>query len=118
MSRTLRYHEFLCRLKPFGVIELPSREKGSERYLVRAVVPGTTRGPACTVRCHGSGDELKPGAISACLRRLQIDPKDFWSQMISELPSQIRLLHFRIVEKIRRSALHDEISVLEHIASF
>jgi hypothetical protein len=79
MGRTLRYHEFLRKLKPFGVVELPSRGKGSERYLVRPAVPGTTKGPACTIRCHGAGDELKPGAVAACLRRLQIDPKQFWA---------------------------------------
>ena len=40
--------------------------------------PGTTKGPSTTVRCHGAGDEVTIGAISACLRRLGIASNDFW----------------------------------------
>ncbi len=74
----MKYREFLKRLKNFGVVEISGRGKGSEKYLVRPSVPGTAKGPSCTVRCHGRGDSLKPGAIRACLRRLRIEPKDFW----------------------------------------
>lgn len=76
----LRYNEFYKRLKHFGVIEIENRGKGSEKYLVRPTVSGTTKGPSCTIRCHGRGDNLKAGAMRACLRRLQIDPKKFWGQ--------------------------------------
>ena len=74
----LRYNQFLNRLKNFGVIEVKDRGKGSEKYLVRPIMPGTTKGPSYTIRCHGRGDRIKAGAIRACLRRLNIDPKDFW----------------------------------------
>lgn len=74
----LKYSELLKKLKPFGVIEIKARAKGSERYLVRPVNPGTNRGPAYTLRCHGRGDTVKIGSIRACLRRLGIDPKVFW----------------------------------------
>jgi hypothetical protein len=76
---SLRYHELLRRLKRFGVVEVSGRGKGSEQYLVRPTVPGTTKGPSTTVRCHGSGDEVKIGAIRACLRRLDINPDEFWA---------------------------------------
>ncbi len=75
---SLKYHELIRRLKKFGVIESTKRGKGSERYLVRPKVPGTTKGPSTTVRCHGAGDEVTIGAISACLRRLGIASNDFW----------------------------------------
>jgi len=75
---SLKYRELIRRLSKFGVVESTKRGKGSERYLVRPIIPGTTKGPSATIRCHGSGDEIKIGAITACLRRLNIDPKDFW----------------------------------------
>ena len=78
MPKILRYGEFISRLRNFGVIELPGRGKGSERYLIRPIVTGTTKGPSYTIRCHGSGDTVKIGTMSACLRRLQITPKEFW----------------------------------------
>ena len=82
MPKSLKYHEFLSRLRDFGVIEIPRRGKGSERYLVRPAVPGETKGPFCTVKCHGSGDTVAFGTIAACLRRLQIDAKDFWKYFL------------------------------------
>jgi hypothetical protein len=54
MPKILNYGEFISRLKDFGVIELPERGKGSERYLVRPTIAGTTKGPSYTIRCHGS----------------------------------------------------------------
>jgi hypothetical protein len=78
MLKSLHYSEFLRRLKDFGVIEIPGRGKGSERYLVRPAVPGTTKGPSYTIRCHGKGDTVKTGTMTACLRRLQIPQEDFW----------------------------------------
>ena len=78
MPKRLQYHEFLTRLKNFGVIEIPNKGKGSERYLVRPSIPGTTKGPSYTIRCHGKGDTVKSGTMKACLRRLQISQEDFW----------------------------------------
>jgi hypothetical protein len=46
MPKILSYGEFISRLKDFGVIELPERGKGSERYLVRPTIAGTTKGPS------------------------------------------------------------------------
>jgi hypothetical protein len=69
---------FCKKLKEFGVIESPSRGKGSERYLVKPIIPGTSKGPSYTIKCHGSGDTVKIGSMTACLRRLQIEPSEFW----------------------------------------
>ena len=80
MPKSLSYHEFLKRLARFGVVEVAKRGKGSERYLVRPTVPGTTKGPSHTIRCHGKGDTVKIGTMTSCLRRLQIDPKNFWDE--------------------------------------
>jgi hypothetical protein len=78
MPKSLRYSEFLKRLRDFDVVESPNRGKGSERYLVRPTIPGTMKGPSYTIKCHGNGDTVKAGTMGACLRRLGIDPKDFW----------------------------------------
>jgi hypothetical protein len=74
----ISYRNFLKKLKEFGVVEIKSRGKGSERYLVKPIVPNTTKGPSYTLKCHGQGSTIKPGAARACLRRLDIDPADFW----------------------------------------
>lgn len=76
----LSYTTFLRVLKRFGVVEVANRGKGSEKYLVRPTVPGTTKGPSYTLKCHGKGDIVKTGTRSACLRRLGIDSKDFWTE--------------------------------------
>jgi len=77
MPKSLNYSEFLKRLKTFGVVEILNRGKGSERYLVRPISPGTNKGPSYTIRCHGSGNTVKAGTMAACLGRLQTNPKDF-----------------------------------------
>ncbi len=74
----LKYREFEKRLRKFGVIEVEDRGPGSEKYLVKPTVPGTTQGPAYTIRCHGKGDRVRAGTMGACLRRLGIDRKEFW----------------------------------------
>jgi len=44
MPKILRYGEFISRLQDFGVIELPGRGKGSERYLIRPTIPERQKG--------------------------------------------------------------------------
>ena len=46
--------------------------------MVKPVEEGTTKGPSYTLKCHGKGTEVKKDTLSACLRRLRIDSKDFW----------------------------------------
>ena len=75
----MKYREFVDRLKRYGVREYPGRGKGSERLLVRETVPGLRKGPRSTIKCHGQGKDVATGTARAVLRRLGIDPKDFFA---------------------------------------
>jgi hypothetical protein len=66
------------RLRQFGVIEDIRRGKGSEALLIKPVAPGSTKGPRTTIRRHSGHDTIPVGTISAALRRLEIDPDEFW----------------------------------------
>ena len=73
----LRYHDFFRRLKAYGVVEVPGRGKGSERFLVREIPPGSKKGPFYTLKCHGKGNTVKkrnnaslPQTISNRLKRI------------------------------------------------
>jgi hypothetical protein len=74
----MRYNQFVKRLKEFGVVETKKKGKGSERYLVRPEFPESTIGPSYTIKCHGEGKPVRDGTMFACLRRLQIDPEEFF----------------------------------------
>lgn len=75
----MKYREALARLRRFGVIEDPRRVKGSERLWVREVAPDSGKGPRTTVKCHGEGKDIATGTLRAALRRLGIDPADFFA---------------------------------------
>ncbi len=74
----MKYREALERLRAFGVREDKRRGKGSERLWIRETVAGSGRGPRATVKCHGEGQDVAAGTLRAALRRLGIDPKDFF----------------------------------------
>lgn len=74
----MKYREVVARLKRFGVREYPRRAKGSERLLIRETVRGSGQGPQYSMKWHGEGKEVPKGTLSAALRRLGIDPKDFF----------------------------------------
>ena len=73
----MKYHEFIARLKPFGVREYPARGKGSERILIRETVPDSGKGPQYSIKCHGENRDVAKGTLRAASRRLGIDPKEF-----------------------------------------
>lgn len=75
----MKYREALARLQRFGVREDARRGKGSERLWIRETEPGSGKGPRVTVKCHGEGSDTGAGALRAALRRLHIDPKDFFA---------------------------------------
>lgn len=75
----MKYRDAIARLRQFGVVEYASRGKGSERLLVRETTPGSGQGPQYTIKCHGEGKEVATGTLRAALRRLGVDPKDFFS---------------------------------------
>jgi hypothetical protein len=74
----VKYREALDRLQRFGVIEDKRRGKGSERLWIRETAPGSGKGPRTTVKCHGEGKDVARGTLRAALRRLGIDPADFF----------------------------------------
>jgi hypothetical protein len=65
------------RLKQFNVTENKGRGKGSERLLVQRD-PATGHERFYPIKCHGEGDELGIGTITAALRRFEIKAEDFW----------------------------------------
>ena len=75
----LRYRDLVRRLREFGVVEDVRRGKGSEALLIKPVAPGSKNGPRTTVRHHSEHDTIPVGTISAALRRLELDPDDFWN---------------------------------------
>jgi hypothetical protein len=74
----VKYRDVVARLRRFGVAEYAARGKGSERLLVRETEPGAGKGPQYALKCHGEGKEVATGTLRALLRRLNIDPRDFF----------------------------------------
>ncbi|HEA68266.1 MAG TPA: type II toxin-antitoxin system HicA family toxin [Desulfobacterales bacterium] len=73
---TLKLRELLNRLKPYGVVVIPGRGRGSELILLRPVPPGAKTGPQYPIKNHGMGTEIAKPVISALLRRFKIT--NFW----------------------------------------
>ena len=72
-DHTLKYRELLRRLKLFGVSEIKSRGKGSER-LLRRIVGGHKY--STTTKCHNDNDQKPVAVIRAIRRRLKLTDKD------------------------------------------
>ena len=45
---------------------------------MRETEPGSGKGPQYALKCHGEGKEVAKGTLRALLRRLNIDPQDFF----------------------------------------
>lgn len=78
--RPLKYRELLQKLAPFGITEVPSRGKGSERILIKPPAPGSLKGPQYPIKHHGGGTEISIPVITAVLRRFDITPEEFWEE--------------------------------------
>jgi len=76
----LKYRELIARLKPFGVIVLEGRGKGSERILLKPLAEGFGKGPQFPIKHHGDSTEIYLPVIQAVLRRFDIDPDEFWKR--------------------------------------
>ncbi len=75
----LKHQELLRKLKQFGVIEVSSRGKGSERILILQSGLGSKyKGPQIPIKCHGKSTEHSKRVIDSVLRRFNINPEDFW----------------------------------------
>ena len=72
MPKPVPYREFKKRIKNLGLVENASRGKGSERLIV-----DPRSGISISIRCHGAGDEVKVGTISAVLRRFNLTHQDW-----------------------------------------
>lgn len=72
-DRTLKYRDLLRRLKMFGVREVKSRGKGSERLLER-IVGGKKY--STTTKCHSESDQKPVAVIKAIRRRLKLTEAD------------------------------------------
>jgi hypothetical protein len=70
----MKYRDFLKWLEPEGVREYRSG-KGSERILIREMVPGSGKGPQYSMKCHGEGKDIARGTMMAALRRLDLKHK-------------------------------------------
>ncbi|RMG02212.1 MAG: type II toxin-antitoxin system HicA family toxin [Nitrospirae bacterium] len=78
--RPLKHRELLKKLKKFGIVEVETRAKGSERMLVlKSGFQGDKyRGPQIPIKCHGQGTEHSVKVINAVLRRFDIPSEKFW----------------------------------------
>ncbi len=72
----LKLRQLLKRLKPYGVVIMEKRGKGSEMVLLKPNSPGSKQGPQYPLKNHGSGTEITTAVIDAILRRFKIT--DFW----------------------------------------
>ena len=76
----MTHREFIARLRDFRVAEYSGRGKGGERFLARETIPGSGKGPSYTIGYHGDGHDVPKGTQRACLRRLGIEPQEFYRQ--------------------------------------
>lgn len=70
--------ELLSRLKPYGIVVMSKRGKGSEIILLKPEKLGSSRGPQFPIKNHGPGTEISLPVVKAVLRRFEIDEKEFW----------------------------------------
>ncbi len=77
-KKPLKRDELLRRPKPFGVIPLTDRGKGSEMVLLLPNAEGAGQGEVFTIRDHGKNAEIYIPVINALLKRFGINPDDFW----------------------------------------
>ena len=76
----LKLRELLAKLKPYDVVALAKRGKGSETILLKPIAPGSKKGPQFPVKNHGPATEIKIPVIDTILRRFGIDKDKFWEE--------------------------------------
>jgi hypothetical protein len=64
-------------LKPYGVVVMTKRGKGSERILLKPNEAGSRKGPQYPIKYHGDDTVISLPVINAILRRFNIDDT-FW----------------------------------------
>jgi hypothetical protein len=73
-----KYRDLLAKLKPYGIVPLKKRGKGSEVVLLKPESPGSKRGPMITIKHHSDSTEIYLPVVKAVLRRFGIDEEEFW----------------------------------------
>ena len=77
-KKPLKVRELLKRLRPYGIVSLTKRGKGSERILLKPIAPDSRKGPIYPIKDHGPSTEISIPVIDKLLDRFGIDPDDFW----------------------------------------
>ncbi|MFH1075850.1 MAG: type II toxin-antitoxin system HicA family toxin [Pseudomonadota bacterium] len=78
-KKPLKFRELIEKLKPYGIVHMSKRGKGSEVILLKPDIPGAKRGLQYPIKHHGDGTELSIPVINALLRRFEINPESFWA---------------------------------------
>ncbi|MEI9476719.1 MAG: type II toxin-antitoxin system HicA family toxin [Deltaproteobacteria bacterium] len=79
-KRPFKLRELAAKLKPYGIMSLTKRGKGSERILLKPKEPGSKKGPQYPIKDHGEGAEISIPVIKAALRRFGISEDEFWGE--------------------------------------
>lgn len=66
----VKYRDLRKKLKKYGIVEIKSRGKGSERLFLQE-----STGEFYPMKCHGEGMDIPDGTFRACLRRFGLDSK-------------------------------------------
>ena len=74
-DKVLKYRDLRCRLARFGVIEKPSRGKGSHRMFMK-VIEG--RPIIDFVTCHSEGDDISRKVVEHVREKFQISFEEFY----------------------------------------
>ena len=77
-KKPLKNRDLLKKLKPYGVISLSNRGRGSEIILLKPDAPGSKKGPQYAIKDHGDSTEQSIPVINAILRRFGIGNDTFW----------------------------------------
>ena len=74
-KKALKLGELVNKLKPYGIVFLKKRGKGSERILLKPEAPGSKKG-AQYLKDHGEGTEISIPVTDYILERFGIN--NFW----------------------------------------
>lgn len=77
-KRPLKFRELVDKLKPYGIVVMAKRGKGSEVILLKPTEPGSKKGAQYPIKHHGDSTELSIPVIKAALRRFGINQDEFW----------------------------------------
>lgn len=77
-NRPLSLGDLLKRLKPFKIVSLKKRGKGSHRVLLLPDAEGSKKGKTYPVKDHGPQTPIYGPMIQSILKAFDIKPGEFW----------------------------------------